>query len=1024
MIKDHDQVSSQAMKISSWVLKHPVPAIITTVAILFAGLLAIFNLKWEFIPTITEPTALVVTIWPGSSAEEVEKQITSVLEDHFIVLQGLVDMHSESREGASIIRLQFDEQLNVDLLIQDVRAQVDKTSRILPPDILGKPVVSRAGSMSIPVFSLAVSGSMEPDALYSYVKNKVIPELHKVKGVAQVKIYGDYRKVVEIRLNIGALNKFGITPLEILSALKTRNTYMPAGLVEWEGQEWPFRVSGIFVEISDIENLIISPPGTLPITLAEVAEIDEVYSESDERVRSNGRDSLVLHITKRDEGHTTRMSRDLKEVIDNIDDLNFVVLHDDSGIVRQSLTSVSLSALTGLLIVMVVIWLFLREPYYTVIIGASLPISLMATIACMWVAGLSINVLTMAGIAISIGMVVDASVVVLDSIQRSRINEPDAYRASMIGVSQVAGAVTAFILTSVCIFLPILLLKGIIGSVLKDISLTIIFILLASLFAAIVILPHLAKIKPIPADRNTGRKLIHWMENSYRKSLTKVLHKPSIVILVALAILSASILAAGLVGISFIPAADYNELFVSMQLEPGSSLDESVETADRIEQMLRREIPAIGNVFFYVGMEDDLSGDSRNREALWGHVLLRDKRDKGQDFRSIIRHANRILSSDFPEAKVFNGGFDRLLMLATDGTGFRIELASESAEDLNRAAKQAESLLAQDPEILSTELGMDRNRLSVTALMDNDSLNEQNISVTEAALVARIAFAGIETGEYKPASGPSRHIVLNSNLKNREPNTDILEELKVRNRLNQTVSFSKIANVVEEESASSIIRHNRKRIITVTGYTKNENIRGVSKRFKDGMADLELPPSVTWRVEGIGGLVNESMVRLGIVLMISLFLVYAVMAIQFDKLMQPLIVMAVVPFCFIGVVGGLLIFGSDISLISFLGIIALGGIVVNNAIVLIDRINQLRRNGMNTTDAIVEGSASRLRPILMTTLTTFFGMLPLVLDTGVGARVYAPLGQTIAGGLASSTLVTLFLIPVLYLLSCRKKPPV
>lgn len=1009
------------MKISIWALKHPVPVIVIVAATLFAGFLAILNLKWEFIPTITEPTALVVTIWPGSVAEEVEKQVTSVLEDYFAVLQGLVDMRSESREGVSIVRLQFDEQLDVDLLIQEVRAQVDKTSWELPADILGKPIVSRAGSMSIPVFTLAVSGPMDPDALYTYIDTKVLPEIHKIKGVAQVNIYGDYRKDIEIRLNTEALNDFGITALEVLGALKTRTASIPTGFVEWKGGEWPFRVSGIFRNLSDIEKLIISPPGTPPITLAEVAEIDEVYSEPDERVRSNGRNLLVLQITKRDEGHTARMSNDLKELIEVFNDLTFTVLHDDSVIVRQSLASVSLSALAGLLMAMVIIWLFLREWHYTAIIGTSLPFSLVATIAFMWFSGLSINVLTMAGITISLGMVVDASIVVLDSIQRHRTRETDADKASMLGISQIAGTVSAFVLTSVCVFLPMLFLKGIIGSVLKDISRPIIFILLASLFAAVIIVPHLAKIRIIPVDTNTGRKFMPWLEKIYEQSLIKVLHKPSIVIVAALAILVASVFAAGLVGVSFIPSADYNELFVSMKLESGSSLEESAETADRIEQILRREIPAIDDVVFYVGMEDDLSGDSRTREALWGHVLLSNKREDGQDFRSIIRRSNKVLSSDFPGVKVLNGGFDRLVILATDGPGFRVELASESAEALNQAAEQVKNLLARDPEILSTGMDVDRNRFSVTARLDNDALNEQNISAAEASLTARIAFAGIEAGDYKPISGPSRRIMLNSDLKKREPDTAVLDKLKVRNRLNQTVSFSKFANVLEEEGASSINRHDRKRIITVIGYTESENIRGISKRFKEGMDELKLPPSVNWRIEGVGGLINESIVRLGIVLMISLFLVYAVMAIQFEKMMQPLIIMAVVPFCFIGVVSGLIIFGSDISLISFLGIVALGGIVVNNAIVQIDRINQLRRNGMKTKDAIVEGSGSRLRPILMTTLTTFFGILPLALNRGVGARIYAPLGQTIAGGLATSTLVTLFLIPVLYLLWCREK---
>ncbi len=1004
------------MKISVLALRHPVSVSIITAAAILAGLMALFSLRREFIPTITEPSALVVTIWPGSAAEEVESRLTSVLEDHFAVLQGLVDMRSESREGLSLVRLQFDERLDVDLLIQEVRNQIDKSTWELPADILGKPVVSRIGSMSIPVYTLAVTGPMDTDALYTYVDTKVVPEIYKVEGVAQVHIYGDYRKVLEIRLNTEAMNDSNITALEVLGALRMRGVSISAGLVEWDGKEWPFQINGEFSQLSDIENLIISPPGTVPVTLAEIADIAVVYSEAEERIRSGGRDFLVLHITKRDEGHMLRMSEDIRGQLSDFDELSFITLHDDAKTVRQSLATVTMSALAGLFMAMAVILLFLREWHYTAVIGASLPISLMTAFACMWFSGMSINVLTMAGITISLGMVVDASIVVLENIHRHRAGGADAETASRVGTVQIAGAVTAFVITSVCVFLPMLFLKGIIGSVLKDLSLTLIFILCASLFSAVIIIPLLARNKSLPFPMKSNRRIMSGLERLYRRSLIKTLRKSPIVIVAALTILIASVYVAGRIGISFIPAADYNELFISMKLKPGSTLDESAHAADMAERIIRKEVQGIDDVVFYVGMEDDLSGDSRTREALWGQVLLKEKRDDGQDFRSIIRRLNEVLIPAFPDIsiRVLNGGFDRLVFLATNGPGFRVELSSDSAEDLNLAVKQVSSLLLQDPEIMSIGLDVEQDRVFLTARLNQDSLNKLNIAASDTALTARIAFGGINVGNYQPDSGPARRIILNSDLQKHEPNLDALTRLRVRNRLNQTVSFDEFAEVAEEQGVASIIRHDRKRIITVIGYTESENIRDINRRFKDGITGHRFPPSVNWRIEGVGGLINDSIMRLGIVLMISLFLVYAVMAIQFEKLMQPLIIMAVVPFCFIGVVGGLVIFGSDISLISFLGIVALGGLVVNNAIVQVDRINQLRRNGLTMAMAIVEGSVSRLRPILMTTLTTFFGILPLALTQGIGTRIYAPLGQAIAGGLAASTLVTLFLIPVLY----------
>jgi HAE1 family hydrophobic/amphiphilic exporter-1 len=302
----------------------------------------------------------------------------------------------------------------------------------------------------------------------------------------------------------------------------------------------------------------------------------------------------------------------------------------------------------------------------------------------------------------------------------------------------------------------------------------------------------------------------------------------------------------------------------------------------------------------------------------------------------------------------------------------------------------------------------------VTAQLDGEALGQLGVSAVDAALTARIAFEGLEVGNYRPPNDTDRTIRLMSSLKGKAPDSESLGNLPVRAADSRIITFDTFSSIREETGVSGIQRHDRSRTVTVIGYARNENIRDISRRLKSALEALPLAEGVEWRLKGVGGLVGDSLIELGLILVISLFLVYAVMAIQFERLVQPLIIMASVPFCFIGVIGGLAVSGSDISLISFLGIIALAGIVVNNAIVQVDRINQLRRDGMELDDAVVSGSVSRLRPILMTTLTTFFGVLPLSLARGSGARIYAPLGQAIAGGLVTSTLVTLFLIPTLY----------
>lgn len=1013
------------MRISEWALKHTVPVIVITAGAVLAGLLSYTTLNREFIPVITEPAAIVVTLWPGVAAEKVEGELTSVLENYFSGIAGLEDMRSNSQEGVSIIKLRFDEDLNIDFMVQEVRTQVDQSSRELPDGLLGKPVVTAAGSRGLPVVVFSVSGEMEADALYNYVNEKVLTEIYKVDGVAQVNVLGGLQKVLEIKLDTLAMRETGISIPEVYGALRRRNITVPTGLVEWQGKEWAFRVSGQFSEISEIGDLLVGYSDGVPVFLNDLAVTGEVYADADERIRSSKKDLLVVQISKRVDGHTIQMSQDIQERLSDFDGLEFVMLHDDAEIVSTSLRAVIRSALTGIGMAIIVIWLFLRNWPYTSVIAVSLPVSLVLTLVCMKLAGMSINLLTLAGITVSLGMVVDAAIVVLENIHRRSDAGDNPDTAVFTGVTGVTSAVIAFVTTSICVFLPLLFLKGIIGSVLKDISLTLIFTLSTSLFAALFVVPPLARRslnklqdKEVPVNR-----ILVKLESFYRRGIQRSIRYRGVVVAAASAILIASVFAADSMGITFIPAADYNELYVSIKLASGSSLTDSVQAADWAEEVIRREISGVSDIVFYVGMKDDLSGDARTREALWGHIILKNAEDRTEGFRQIIDRLNEVLPPALPDMQVavLNGGFDRLVFLGTNGPGYRVELSSDSHADIIQAARQIRDFFDNDSEIVNTESDIEQDRYFVLARLDSEILDSQGIDAAHAGLTSRIAFSGTDIGLFQPDSGLDRRIILNTDLKNSQPDNETTERLWIRNNTGQLVSLNYISEIHEKMGVSSIFRHNRKRTVTVIGYGKGDNIRGITQRLRESIVKNPLPSTVEWRIDGVGGLVTESINRLALVLIISLLLVYGVMAILFERFIQPLIIMGIVPFCFIGVVGGLMAFGSDISLVSFLGIVALGGIVVNNSIVQVDRFNQLRKKGFSLDDAIVEGAASRLRPILMTTLTTFFGVLPLAFSQGSAARLYAPLGQVIAGGLASSTLVTLFLTPVLYRLVESKK---
>ena len=1019
------------MPFSNWSLKHPVPVAVITVAMVILGLLSFVFFNREFIPPVVLPTANVVTVWAGVEAGDVEENITKILEKEFSSLSGLQDMSSVSREGISIIKLNFSADMESNSIRTGLRERIDLASVRLPPDLDVRPIVNISTASDLPIFVFAVNGLDESHQVTSFVENRIVPDIYKVDGTGRVRVLGGRKKILQVKLNSQALAGSSVTASEVYGLLSIRNRVLPAGLVEWEESEWTFRISDEFDDFVSLENLIVGRGDEGLIKLSEIADISEVYEQPTERIRLQEKDVQVVQVSKLDSGNALRMSREIRKKLDKIreesgDKYSFNILHDDREIVSLALNSVLGSALTGVIMAVVMVWLFLRSWRYTLVASISLPVSIIVTFACMRLTGQSMNVLTMAGITVSLGMVVDASIVILENIYQQHLAGAEAGMAARDGASQVSSAVTASVITSVSVFAPMLFLGGIIGVIMKDLALAIILSLSVSLLCALFLVPPLARFNLERGHyQGMGRgRLMVLLERGYKWCLLMALKLrwvfvPAVVLLFVL-----SVFFTDRIGISFLPAANYDELYISMKQQPGSDLEDGVALADETDRLIRSRLAEVSDVLFYVGLEDDLAGEDRQREALWGHVILEPAEDRDKNFRELMDELNEILTPAFPDVSVavFNGGFDRIIAKGTEGLGYRVELSSQSIPGLTKAAETVEKILASDPDIISVQRAVSANRRSVTMRLDGERMGQQGINALDAALTTRIMFDGVNVGKLRRQSGgmegdeesQDRDIFLSSDMAGETPDIPSLELLKVRNIQGNVTSLNDIASVGVESGVSEIHRRNRSRTFTVIGYPRTENIRDIATRLGKALGENPLDDGVEWQIKGVSSLITDSILNLFIVLSISLFLVYGVMAVQFERFRQPLIIMVSVPFCLIGVVGVLTTFGSNLSVISFLGIVALAGIVVNNAIVQIDYINFLRKQGLGLNEAVIDGAVSRLRPILMTTLTTLFGVLPLSLAQGMGARIYAPLGQAIAGGLLSSTLVTLFLVPVLY----------
>ncbi|MFZ5369015.1 MAG: efflux RND transporter permease subunit [Spirochaetota bacterium] len=735
------------------------------------------------------------------------------------------------------------------------------------------------------------------------------------------------------------------------------------------------------------------------------------------------------------------MVQDAKKVLDEIEretngTVQYKVISDQSETTQRSLETVISAALSGLILTILVILLVLHNFRATLIISLSIPLSILFAILGLYSTGRSLNLLSLSGMTVAIGMIVDNSIVVLETTYRKFKQSGDRKEAARRGADELGAAVLASTITSICVFAPLLFLKGIIGIIMNDLSMAIVFALAASALVAVVVVPWLSSL--ILADEDTLRRpalltsiehaidrALLRLETFYRKLLAWVLNHKLYTLVLSLSLLAGSVFFITALKISFLPPTDTGEIEVYIQTPLGYSLDRTSAKVDELDARVRALVPELEAAVYYVGSSSAITV-SGSPNVAYGRLRLVPSDQRKRTVQELIPLLQKALSESIPDVDVtvLNGGFDALLALGTGGQGFQMEIYGPDLEDVTRTAAMVQTILDRDPDVFKTELSVRSDAEQL--YMDLSQLYMGSLGVTpyEAGITSRILFSGMKSGKLRLGSR-DYSLRLTSDAADKPINQDLLNQITVKTQDGRLISFSVFSNLDARQSLSRIDRKNRTFSVEVRGYLKSEDQSGVSRRTLSALESMQLPLTVKYRTAGTSALIGESLSSLSLMLIISIFLIYSVMVIQFERFMQPLIIMASIPFCIIGVVFGLLLFNSGISMIAMLAIIALGGTVVNNAIVMVDYTNQLRSGGLEAPGAdsngsadlrtaVIDGAVTRLRPILMTAMTTLFGVLPMALAHGNGSEVYAPLGQAIFGGLLTSTLITLFIIPILY----------
>lgn len=1018
------------MKLADFAIKHPAIISIILIALVLFGIISLRDLTQDMLSEIDLPSVLILTIYPGAGPEDIEREITNVLENELTTLEGVKTISSTSGSGNSTISLDFDWGTDIDVKLPEIREKINNVSDELPDGIEGVPTMLKITPDILPILTVSVQSRMDRKALSDFAEDFVIPSLSRIAGVASVNLQGGVELHAEIVLNLSHLNAKGVSILEVLRQLEYGNVSFPAGTVRFRGKELTVRTAGEFGSLEEIGNVVVGFKDNTYIRLKDVADISILPKDPEGYTVSEGEEIIVIDIMKQQGEDTNAIISDAYEILDTIErehhgTVEFVPIADQSIDIKRAIDSVKSAAILGGILAVMILFLFLRNVRTTLIIAISIPLSVIIAFSAMRLKGQSLNIMTLGGLTVGIGMIVDSSIVVLENIYKNFLSTGDRVRAASVGTAEVGGAIIASTTTSLCVFLPLLFVESYAGMILQDVSWTIIYALAAAMLVAIFVVPFLASRllkKPRPGRIKgfvflTGgiEKGFTKLERGYRSALKWAVGNRFFILIFALAVLAISVLAFDFIGFEFVPQIDMNEIEINIETPEGYTLEDTKEKVNRVENIIRGLVPELETMLFYVGQSNSF-GLIHSSNHAFGRIRLISSKERERDVFTIIDIVQNEIDRQIPDvnALVVNGGLGALSTAITGGEGFKIEVYGNNMDDVIESAKTVQEIMKQDPNTVRTEINTSFNKQEIVSDLALDYMGNLGLTPYEAAVSSRIIFNGTTAGIYRSGGG-SYDIFLKSDLAGKKISEDVLNTLTLKSQNGKLISFANFADMNVEPSVSSIHHENKMKSIVVTAYLRSADVRATSARVTGMIDELSLPLGVNYQIAGSAAEMIESFKTLLFAMVIAVFLVYTVMVIQFERFTQPLIVMASIPFTVIGVTAGLLMFGSTLSIVSFLGVIALSGIVVNNAIVLIDYINLIRkRDKKNLLDAILDGGSSRLKPILMTTLTTILGVLPMAFGLGEGASMYAPLGQAIAGGLVTSTLITLFLVPVLY----------
>ena len=1017
------------MKIADFSVKRPVTIAMLMIAICLFGFVSLPMLKVDLLPELNLPVSVVVTNYEGAAPGEVEKRITKPIENVVGTVSNVKTIQSVSTTGSSQVIVQFDWGTDMVQAALDLREKVDLISGALPKEA-GSPTVMKLDPNSTPIITLALSGKQDVVELKKTAENLIKPRLERVVGVASVNITGGKERQINLTANPDQLKDKGISIEQIQQTLMSRNLSGSAGSLTQDGKNINIQVNGEFETIDDLKKAPINLPGGGIIPLSDVVTVEDGFKTVTQQTYVNGSPSVGISIVKASGANTVSVSNDVFKEIESLKpllakDVQVSTILDNSIFIKDSINTVLQHAIEGALLAIVILYLFLHNFRSMVVVAIVIPISVISTFSLMYFTGQTINLISLAGLTLGLGSLVDFAVVVLESIFRKRQQGLKADIAAILGTKEVGTAVMASALAQIAVFLPIVFVKGLASELFAPLALTVVFSHIAALVAAITLVPMMSskllkgeienEDQILQSNKKTPvvwfQKKFHRLKEKYGQMIYWSLNNPKKVIWSSIILLGISIILffTPLVGKELMPGMDQGNISISVQLPEGSTLEQTEKITSQVEGILSK-FPEKQLIYTSTGNSSALGSQSVAMDRASIQFKLVSGSERSRSTEEVVEDLRNQL-------KKITGA--QLTVNATDSTsmgGSAISI-SITGEDLATLTDISDVVV----ELVKGVEGTRNVASSLESVTDEYQVKVNNVMAAQYGLstnqiisAIRVAFDGQVVTQFR--TGEDQINVRLQYPSEFRSNKNNLNELVITPPTGAKIPVSMVAEVKKNPVPQQIMRSNQAREVQITGDISGRNLQLVTNDIKQKIAGLELPEGYFVKAGGETEEMTESFSSLGLAIILSIILVYMVMASQFESLFHPFIIMFSIPPTFIGVVLGLIVTGQSLSVTALMGYIMLIGIVVNNAIVLVDYINTLRKEGMERTEAILKAGPVRLRPILMTTLTTVLAILPLAFGGGEGSEGQAPLAVVVAFGLTFSTLITLILVPVVYTL--------